>query len=388
LSSASRPPSARKRQQSVRAAEAAKSNPASDEDALGDDSDFNSSASDSDNDSDGDAADVDDENRIAAAQVTVVKDSERGRYVRKNAAEVFCYAHCPTPFADSADGSYDGVMIFCDGPCDRWYVRRLYHFLASLLCTFSHVVLLPFRYHGMCADPRVLEPLDKRDSWYCSELCRNAVSAIDAARAAAAAGPDKLPLRELIPDMTTKRCKHELELRGLSGDGRLADLRSRLVEWLDGVGRGEQRLRTQLEREQEWAHMTVKELRAQIQNRSILLPVGLQLARMDAAALRSLLALLTSTPREFVVDSLSLGWDAPPAGFVLSSLPASPVAAGPRERDLPVGPLSVFLLMLRIPADLQALYPEFTDIVDMMVSGFLLFIIVYYSQYYYLCHSL
>lgn len=200
-------------------------------------------------------------------------------------------------------------------------------------------------------------------------MCRDAREPIDAVRAHAAAVPDERPLRERVPTFDGKAVKRELELRGLSSDGRLADLRARLLAWLDVEDCGVQRLRSLFEREDALQDMTAADMRAEISRRGVLLPVGTVLSYLDNKALRRLLAHLTSTPREFVVDSLSLGWREPPVGYVLAPLPALPVSAGPRE-ILECRALAILLRMLRIPDELRPRYGGHSDLIDLMVRDF------------------
>jgi hypothetical protein len=162
----------------------------------------------------------------------------------------------------------------------------------------------------------------------------------------------------------------ELRARGLKYDGRVEDMRARLLAWLESEERGEQRVRTQQQRVDELQTRSVDELLECIRARGLLARVGEPFGGMRKEQLIEILAAFSSTPREFVIESDQLGWERVPADFEVSPLPPFPNSVGPVPPfDDDLSELDCLLLLFRIPEHLRAKLGGHDDLFDLMVRG-------------------
>ncbi len=179
---------------------------------------------------------------------------------------------------------------------------------------------------------------------------------------------DPRPLRERIPTMAGTALAPELRQRGLKPEGRVDDMRARLLAWLDIEHAGKQKLRSEQQRRNDLKHLTIDDLRAEVQRRGLLAAVGKPFVAMKKDELVELLAAFHSTPQEFVLESDRLGWDRVPDEYVHSPLPPFPNRVGPRAPfDEHITELDAFLLLLRIPEKLRARFGGHADLIDLIV---------------------
>jgi hypothetical protein len=281
--------------------------------------------------------------------------------------ERFCVEACPSPFADV--GEYTGIMLKCDGVCGRWYVAcffgRTFFFFVTIISLLLIVLLR--RYHGGCLHPPVdAVPADKK--WYCSKACESAATPMEGIAAGQAADPR--PLRARVPTMPSTAIAPELRQRGLKCDGRVDDMRARLLAWLELEARGEQRLRSEQERQAALNSLEREDLLTDVLRRGLLAPIGEAFARWTKQALVQVLAAFYSTPQEFVVESERLGWTKVPEHYVHSPLPPFPARVGPRP---PINALiseqAAFALLMGIPEGMRAGLGGHADLFDLIVRG-------------------
>jgi hypothetical protein len=248
-----------------------------------------------------------------------------------------------------------------------------FFFFCVCVCVCCCCCFPLLRYHGLCVDPPVsVAPVDKKQKWFCSEACQTAGTPMEGIAAGQAA--DRRPLRARVPTMAGTALAPELRQRGLKADGRVDEMRARLLAWLEVEARGEQRLRTEQERQAALQSRSRDELLADVQQRGLLARIGESFVHWSKQALVTLLAAFYSTPQEFVVESDQLGWSKVPDDYVHSPLPPFPGRLGPRPPfNAHATELDAFLLLMRIPEAMRAGLGGHADLFVLVVRALFFF---------------